>query len=80
MNADMEQKPQRMYRRWGWSLWEADVPIPGAGAGKMNITCKAVDTQHNVQPESISNIWNLRGFLNNSWHRVEVRVNVGDKE
>ncbi|KAH9743501.1 Sulfite oxidase [Citrus sinensis] len=33
-----------------------------------------VDTAANVQPESVETIWNLRGVLNTSWHRVQVRV------
>ncbi|KAL7257107.1 hypothetical protein ACSBR1_010941 [Camellia fascicularis] len=33
-----------------------------------------VDTAANVQPENVETIWNLRGILNTSWHRVRVRV------
>ncbi|KAF8369406.1 hypothetical protein HHK36_032576 [Tetracentron sinense] len=33
-----------------------------------------VDTAANVQPENVDVIWNLRGILNTSWHRVDVRV------
>ena len=33
-----------------------------------------VDIAANVQPENVQSIWNLRGVLNNSWHRVHVDV------
>ena len=36
--------------------------------------CKATDTSYNVQPESPEPNWNVRGLLNNSWHRVTVRL------
>ena len=39
---------------------------------RVQLVCKAVDSSHNVQPENISGIWNVRGFLNNSWHRVDL--------
>lgn len=32
------------------------------------------DSAANVQPEKVEEIWNLRGILNTSWHRVQVRV------
>ena len=50
------------------------MPVPdGVSAAEgVQLWCKAVDSSHNVQPDSISGIWNLRGFLNNTWHRVKV--------
>lgn len=33
-----------------------------------------VDSAANVQPEKVEDIWNLRGILNTSWHRVQVQV------
>lgn len=33
-----------------------------------------VDSAANVQPENVLDIWNLRGILNTSWHRVKVQV------
>ena len=63
------------HKNWAWTLWEATVPLPSdLPAGSVTVCCKATDTFHNVQPENISGIWNLRGFLNNSWHRVTVDI------
>lgn len=64
---------QSPYKSWAWTLWEATVPIP-KNKKKLDLVCKAVDSSHNVQPERIEGIWNLRGLLNNSWHRVSVKV------
>jgi sulfite oxidase len=40
----------------------------------MRIMCRAVDSQHNRQPETLESVWNVRGLLNNSYHRVDVKV------
>ena len=69
--ANLQQEKQLPFRAWAWTLWETELSLP---KGSMEIVCKAVDSSHNVQPESVSGIWNLRGFLNNSWHRVKVHV------
>ncbi|CAN0925405.1 Sulfite oxidase [Linum grandiflorum] len=56
--------------KWAWVLFEAVVDVPRS----TEIVAKAVDSAANVQPESVQEIWNLRGVLNTSWHRVQVRV------
>jgi sulfite oxidase len=74
--ADLgEGKDQRAGRAWGWTLWTATIKIPsGTKAGDtFQIACKAVDSSYNQQPEKIETVWNLRGILNNSWHKVNVK-------
>ncbi|KAH9791962.1 Sulfite oxidase [Citrus sinensis] len=56
--------------KWAWVFFEVIIDIPHS----TQIVAKAVDTAANVQPESVETIWNLRGVLNTSWHRVQVRV------
>ncbi|KAH0728781.1 hypothetical protein KY290_004346 [Solanum tuberosum] len=56
--------------RWAWVFFEAEANIPQSA----EVVAKAVDISANVQPESIDSVWNLRGILNTSWHRVQVRV------
>ncbi|XP_038998353.1 sulfite oxidase-like [Hibiscus syriacus] len=56
--------------KWAWVLFKITVDIPRS----TQIVAKAVDSGANVQPENVQDIWNLRGILNTSWHRVEVRV------
>ncbi|KAF5951499.1 hypothetical protein HYC85_009443 [Camellia sinensis] len=36
-----------------------------------------VDTAANVQPENVAVIWNLRGILNPSWHRIQIHEHSG---
>ncbi|XP_020112738.1 sulfite oxidase-like [Ananas comosus] len=55
--------------KWAWVLFEAVVDIPEDA----EIIAKAVDSAANVQPQNVDEVWNLRGILNTSWHRVQVR-------
>lgn len=69
------QKPGTPYipddsDKWAWVFFKAEAEIPH----NAEIVAKAVDTAANVQPENVEVIWNLRGILNTSWHRVQVRV------
>jgi sulfite oxidase len=38
------------------------------------LTVRAWDSAASTQPESAVGIWNLKGYLNNSWHRVRFTV------
>ncbi|PHJ24997.1 sulfite oxidase [Cystoisospora suis] len=40
----------------------------------IEIICRAVDASSNSQPEGCEPLWNVRGCLNNSWHRITVYV------
>lgn len=73
--ADIQDDLQQGYgKRWAWTLWTVDVPIPRDHEGHLDICCKAVDSANNTQPEQVEQVWNFRGLLNNSWHHVEVNV------
>ncbi|XP_050938533.1 sulfite oxidase isoform X5 [Cucumis melo] len=56
--------------KWAWVFFEITVDI----LRNTEIVAKAVDSAANVQPEKVEEIWNVRGILNNSWHRVQVGV------
>lgn len=56
--------------KWAWVFFEAEVEVTSS----TEIVAKAVDIAANVQPENVDTIWNLRGILNTSWHRVHVRI------
>lgn len=60
-------------RTYAWTLWEATVPVP-KDRSQMDIVCKAVDSSYNTQPEHAKSIWNIRGVLSNSWHRVALKI------
>lgn len=52
-----------------WRLWEAHLDLkPGA----QEIVCRAFDTAAQTQPAAAAQVWNFKGYANNSWHRVRV--------
>ncbi|GIL84054.1 hypothetical protein Vretifemale_12777 [Volvox reticuliferus] len=62
---------------WAWTLWEATLPLPkpsddGNLPSTLQLVCKAVDSSYNNQPDAIAPIWNLRGIVNNAWHRISL--------
>eukprot|EP00882_Tetradesmus_deserticola_P000961 GHRQ01001042.1.p1 GENE.GHRQ01001042.1~~GHRQ01001042.1.p1 ORF type:complete len:582 (+),score=245.93 GHRQ01001042.1:259-2004(+) len=61
-------------RAWAWTLYEATLPLPGGFKGQLQLACKATDQSYNTQPEDVSSIWNIRGLVNNAWHKVNVSV------
>ncbi|KAJ1685633.1 hypothetical protein LUZ63_017023 [Rhynchospora breviuscula] len=56
--------------KWAWVFFKAVVGI----TEDTEIIAKAVDSSANVQPEHVETIWNLRGILNTSWHRVRLQI------
>mmetsp|Transcript_16638 Transcript_16638/g.35998 ORF Transcript_16638/g.35998 Transcript_16638/m.35998 type:complete len:572 (-) Transcript_16638:113-1828(-) len=72
----LHKMPQKYNRAWAWTLWEGTLPLPkGVKAGsKLEIVSRAVDSHYNAQPDSVAGVWNLRGVVNNAWHRVKVDI------
>lgn len=71
--ANLRPDNSSMTRAWAWTLWSLKVPV-NADTSQVEIVCRAVDYSGNVQPENVEHVWNLRGVLNNAWHRVKVNV------
>lgn len=71
--AELKKLDQKQGQEWAWTLWEADMPIP-ENKKEFQLCARAVDTSYNTQPSDVGPMWNLRGILNNSWHRVTVKV------
>jgi len=67
------QRGDRAKLGWAWTMWQAEVPLPG-GTKEVEVVAKATDGAYNSQPDSVAGIWNLRGMVNNAWHRVKVNV------
>ncbi|KAJ9513512.1 hypothetical protein QJQ45_006066 [Haematococcus lacustris] len=61
---------------WAWTLWQAEVPVPNNSSvgSQVSLVVKATDSAYNSQPDDVRNIWNLRGVVNNAWHRLPVTV------
>jgi sulfite oxidase len=56
---------------WGWTFWRADVEL---GPGEHTLMVRATDCTGATQPETVSATWNVKGYSNNAWHRVAIRV------
>ncbi len=56
---------------WAWRLWEATLPL---AAGRYELVARAFDSAANTQPERSALLWNLRGYMNNAWPRVQIDV------
>lgn len=56
---------------WTWRFWEARLELP---EGVHTITARAWDSAANTQPEDPRRIWNFKGYMNNAWDRVTVKV------
>ncbi|XP_078433012.1 sulfite oxidase [Wolffia australiana] len=54
--------------KWAWVLFKVEIDV----SDRAEIVVKAVDSAAGVQPATVEEIWNLRGILNTSWHRVRV--------
>jgi sulfite oxidase len=52
-----------------WALWSADVDLP---AGKHALIVRATDSAGHTMPEQ--GRWNLKGYMQNAWHRVAVEA------
>ena len=61
------QAPENPY---AWQHWSANVTFPKAGY--YEVWSRATDTKGRSQPFAIA--WNPKGYLNNSMHRISVRV------
>ena len=63
---------------YGWTLWTFTIPKEvmqqlERGA-EVEIIARATDSHHNVMPSSAKDVWNIRGVLNNSWHRSKFKI------
>lgn len=55
--------------RWAWRLWSATVD---ARPGPVHLAARAWDDAAALQPSDPADLWNPKGYVNNSWPRVEV--------
>ncbi len=59
---------------WAWTLWRARLDL---APGEHQLCCRAWDAAGQTQPERADAVWNFKGFLATSVHRVPVRVREG---
>lgn len=73
-NFNVQNIPFR--RTYSWTLWTAlvEIPTPSPHEGFAELVVKAVDESYNSQPENSASIRNVRGILNNSWHKMKFKL------
>lgn len=54
---------------WAWRHWSTTVAVP---RGAVTVLARAWDSSAAVQPESPAQVWNPKGYVNNSWARVRL--------
>ena len=54
-----------------WCFWEAQLRLR---PGTHKIIVRALDSANQTQPGETSNVWNFKGYMNNSWHRIRITV------
>jgi sulfite oxidase len=55
--------------RWTWTRWEARVRLV---PGRHTLVVRASDVAGAVQPARVHDTWNVKGYVNNAWHRVAI--------
>ncbi|MDE0610661.1 MAG: sulfite oxidase [Anaerolineaceae bacterium] len=57
--------------RWSWRFWEAEVELT---PGDHELVVRARDQAGNIQPPTVEEIWNFKGYMTNHWQRRRIRV------
>lgn len=52
---------------WTWQFWHADVYLT---AGTHEVVVRAWDSTGALQPSDPEDVWNPKGYVNNSWKRI----------
>ena len=65
MPADLDARRTR----WTWTRWEQSLSLP---PGAHTLVVRAHDESGVPQPVFPRDAWNVKGYLNNAWHRVEI--------
>lgn len=73
---------QRRNRHWAWSQFTKTISLPDDVRNRLaqgeqvrlEVTSKAMNSDFNVQPETMQPYWNARGVCINHWYRVNVTL------
>lgn len=49
---------------WAWQHWRVPAELP---TGAVDVVARAWDTTGALQPEHAADLWNPKGYINNSW-------------
>jgi sulfite oxidase len=72
-NAGLDWTAARIVRdmAWSWVFWEATLEL---AAGRHTLVARATDSAGTAQPRELREAWNVKGYNNNAWHRVNIRA------
>jgi sulfite oxidase len=56
---------------WTWTFWETGLELP---PGRHTLLVRATDSSGTTQPAELADTWNVKGYVNNAWHRVSVEA------
>jgi len=73
---------QRRNHEWAWTQFSARLPIPSdvrdrlqkGETVKVDVCSKALNSDFNVQPETMAPYWNPRGVAINHWYHVTLTL------
>lgn len=65
VQAELDEAPGP----WVWQHWRTRLPL---GRGAVEVTARAWDCTAAAMPESPAQLWNPKGYANNSWDRVRL--------
>ncbi|CAF1193172.1 unnamed protein product [Rotaria sordida] len=74
LQTELEQLAQPYMRAWSWTLWTYHIPFNDIPSKPFDIICRAMDTHTNSQPDTPLGIWNIRGLMNNAWHKITLQI------
>lgn len=55
--------------RWTWTRWHFTLQL---APGTHTLVVRATDGTGAEQPAQLQDVWNVKGYLNNAWHRIVV--------
>lgn len=58
-------------RPFTWRFWQADLTL---SPGTHTLIVRAQDSAGSAQPETAAAVWNFKGYMNNSLHRVTLHI------
>jgi sulfite oxidase len=67
--AEAELSDERT--RWSWTPWRFACTL---ASGAHTLVVRAHDVTGVPQPSHLHAVWNAKGYMNNSWHRVGITV------
>jgi sulfite oxidase len=59
---------------FGWTLWEYPVNTKNLKEKNCDVWVRAEDVEGNIQPVNSEDIWNFRGLMNNSIHKISINI------